>query len=71
MNISARNQLQGTITSITVGDVLVEVVLQVGDHEVVAVITKSSADRLGLAVGKPAVAIIKSTEVMIGTLENA
>ena len=66
MKISARNQLPGTVTSITEGAVMTEVVVGVdGGHEVVAAITAESARRLGLAQGKRVVAIIKSTEVML------
>ncbi len=45
---------------------LAEVRLEVGDQELVAVITRSSAERLELTVGEPVFAVIKSTEVMIG-----
>ncbi len=66
MEISARNQLRGTIQSIRLDDVMAEVVLDVNGQQVVAAITRSSVDRLGLEVGDQAVAIIKATEVMIG-----
>ncbi|MGD9573153.1 MAG: molybdopterin-binding protein [Thermoleophilia bacterium] len=66
MEISARNQLPGTITAITLGAVMAEVTVAVGDVEVVAAITRSSAESLGLSVGEEVVAIIKATEVMIG-----
>lgn len=45
---------------------MAEVRIAIGDQELVAVITRSSAERLGLKVGDMAVAVIKSTEVMIG-----
>ncbi len=66
MEISARNNLKGTIRSVQMGDVMAEVVVDVGGQEVVAAITRSSAQRLGLKVGDQVVAIIKATEVMIG-----
>ncbi|MHB0870523.1 MAG: TOBE domain-containing protein [Chloroflexota bacterium] len=66
MEISARNQLRGTVQSIRLDDVMAEVVLDVGGQEVVAAITRSSVERLGLEVGDQAVAIVKATEVMIG-----
>ncbi len=67
MKISARNQLPGTVKAVTSGQVMAEVVVEVaGGHELVAVITAESARRLGLAPGKPVVAVVKSTEVMIG-----
>jgi molybdopterin-binding protein len=66
MQISARNQLRGTIKQVTPGAVMSEVIVDVGGQEVVAMISKSSVDRLGLKVGDSVVAIIKATEVMIG-----
>lgn len=65
MQISARNQLRGTVTSITLGGVMAEVVVRVGDHEVVSVVTRASVEQLGLAEGDEVTAIIKSTEVML------
>ena len=66
MKISARNQLAGTVKTVTEGAVMAEVVVEVaGGHEVVAAITAESARNLGLAPGEPVVAIIKSTEVML------
>src|SRR5262249_14596883 len=66
MEISARNQLKGKIKQVTPGAVMSEVVVDVGGQEVVALITKASVERLGLKPGDAVVAIIKSTEVMIG-----
>jgi molybdate transport system regulatory protein len=66
MKISARNQLSGTVNSVTQGAVMAEVVVTVdGGHEIVAAITAESARRLDLATGKRVVAVIKSTEVML------
>ena len=65
MDISARNQLKGRITAIKLGTVMAEVVVQVGQHEVVSAITRSSVERLGLKAGDEVVAIIKATEVML------
>jgi molybdate transport system regulatory protein len=66
MKISARNQLPGTVTSVTEGAVMSEVVVAVdGGHEIVSAITAESARRLGLATGKRVIAIIKSTEVIL------
>jgi molybdopterin-binding protein len=67
MPTSARNQLSGTVVSVTIGAVMAEVVVDVGDQQVVAAITKDSAERLGLAEGGQVTAIIKATDVMIGT----
>lgn len=65
MELSARNQLKGTIKSVRLGDVVAEVVVDVGGQEVVAVITRSSVERLGLKVGDEVRAVVKATEVMI------
>jgi len=65
MELSARNQLPGTIKSIKLGAVMAEVVVDVSGQEVVAAITKSSVERLGLKEGQQVKAIIKATEVMI------
>lgn len=66
MRISARNQLAGTARTITEGAVMTEVVIDLdGGQEVVAAITAQSARRLGLAVGRRVVALVKSTDVMV------
>jgi molybdopterin-binding protein len=63
---SARNQLPGTVTSVSVGAVMAEVVVEVNGAHVVAAITKESVERLGVREGASVVAIIKATDVMIG-----
>ena len=63
--ISARNQFQGTVKSIKLGNVMAEIVVAVGDLEIVSAITRGSVDQMGLKVGDEVVAVIKSTEVMI------
>ncbi len=66
MKISARNQLPGSVKSVTQGAVMAEVVVTVdGGHEIVAAITAESARRLDLSTGKRVVVVIKSTEVML------
>jgi molybdate transport system regulatory protein len=65
-DISARNLLKGTVTSIELGAIMAEVTVDIGGQEVVAAITRASVERMKLAVGQPVVAIIKSTEVMLG-----
>jgi molybdopterin-binding protein len=67
MSISARNQLPGVVTSIKLGGVMAEVVVAVGDHEIVSVVTRQSVEDLGLAEGDEVTAIIKSTEVLLAT----
>jgi molybdopterin-binding protein len=66
LDLSARNQLRGRIIALHAEGLMAEVRIAIGDQELVAVITRSSAERLGLKVGELAVAVIKSTEVMIG-----
>ncbi|MBL1173985.1 TOBE domain-containing protein [Pantanalinema sp. GBBB05] len=66
MKISARNALKGTVKSVITGAVNDEVTVEVAPGvEVTAVITKTSAEGLGLAVGKEVYAVIKSSDVMI------
>jgi molybdopterin-binding protein len=63
--LSARNQFQGTVKSVKLGNVMAEVVVTVGALEIVSAITRTSADQLNLKPGDAVRAIIKSTEVMI------
>ena len=66
MKRSARNQIKGKVVKITHGMVSSEIVIDIGGgQQIVSVITKTSADSLGLAVGKEVYAVIKSSEVMI------
>jgi molybdopterin-binding protein len=67
MELSARNNLRGTVKSIRMDGITAEVILDLGHGlEIVSVITRDSVERLGLKVGDTASAVIKSTEVMIG-----
>ena len=67
MKISARNQLKGKVKAVKPGAVMTEVIVELPDgQEVVSVITLGSAQELNLQTGDAVVAIIKSTEVMIG-----
>jgi molybdate transport system regulatory protein len=64
--LSARNQLAGTVKSVVIGNVMAEVIVDVGGgFEVVAAITKGSAESLKLKAGDPVKAVIKSTDVLI------
>ncbi len=66
MKISARNVLMGTVKEIREGAVNDEVVVEIpGGQEIVAVITKRSVEKLGLAKGKQAYAVIKASSVML------
>lgn len=66
LDLSARNQLRGTVLSVATEGVMAEVRVRIGEQELVSVITRGSAERLRLAVGDPVIAVIKSTEIMIG-----
>jgi molybdopterin-binding protein len=63
--LSARNQLPATVKSIKLGNVMAEVVMSVGDVEIVAAITQVSAAQLDLKSGDSVEAVIKATEVLI------
>jgi molybdopterin-binding protein len=63
--LSARNQLVGTVKSVKLGNVMAEVVIQVGTFEIVSVITRTSAETMNLKVGDSVKAVIKSTEVLV------
>jgi molybdate transport system regulatory protein len=63
--LSARNQLVATVKSVKLGNVMAEVVMTVGDIELVAAITRGSAEQLALKAGDTVKAVIKATEVLI------
>lgn len=63
--LSARNQFEGTVKSVVKGAVMAEIVIAVGEIEIVAAITLGSAEALNLKVGDKATAVIKATEVMV------
>ena len=63
--ISGRNQLQGIVEEIRVDGLLAQIRLRIGDQQLTAVITRDGVDALKLKRGHEAVAVIKSTEVMI------
>ena len=66
MQISARNQLKGKVSKVTEGAVNTEVELELaGGQKVVSIITKSSADSLGVKVGEEMIAVVKASSVMI------
>ena len=66
MKISARNVLKGKVKRIEQGAVNNEVTIELsGGVEVTSVITKVSAERLGLKVGSSAYAVIKASDVMV------
>jgi len=67
MQLSTRNRLPGTIVDVVKGEAAAKVTLQVGDNHMVALITRESADELGLEAGKQVTALVKATDVMILT----
>lgn len=63
--LSGRNQLRGVIDEVRVEGLLAQVRLRIGDQRLTAVITRDAVDELKLKRGQAALAVIKSTEVMI------
>jgi molybdopterin-binding protein len=67
MRISARNMLKGKVKQVKPGAVNTEVILELpGGSQIVSIITKESAEKLDLAPGKEAYAVIKASNVMVG-----
>ena len=64
--VSGRNQLRGIVEEVRLEGLLAQVRLRIGDQRLTAVITRDAVDALKLKRGQPALAVIKSTEVMIG-----
>jgi molybdopterin-binding protein len=68
MDISARNSLRGKVKRVLPGAVNTEVTVELANGiEVVSIITKESAERLNLTVGKVVYAVIKASDVMVAT----
>lgn len=67
MKLSARNQLTGTVKSVTSGAVMAEVTVDIRPGSVTAAITDASRESLALKEGDTVLVIIKATEVMIAT----
>lgn len=63
--LSARNQFKGKIKSVKIGNVMAEVIVSVGEIEIVSLISRTSAEHMSLKVGDEVSAVIKSTEVLI------
>ncbi|MCL4487105.1 MAG: TOBE domain-containing protein [Chloroflexi bacterium] len=63
--ISARNQLEGTVQSVKLGNVMAKVIVAVGNNEIAAAITRTSAEKLNLKVGDKVTTVIKPTKAMI------
>jgi molybdopterin-binding protein len=68
MKISARNVLKGKVRSITHGSVNSEIVVELpGGTEITSIITKNSAEKLGLKEGHEVYAVIKASSVMLAS----
>jgi molybdopterin-binding protein len=66
MKISARNVLKGKVVRVTAGAVNAEIVIELaGGNQIISMITKESAEKLGLAKGKEVYAVIKASNVMV------
>ena len=65
MKISARNQLRGTVESVSLGVVTARVGVRVGENLIESVITRQSVEEMNIKVGQQVTAVIKSTEVML------
>ena len=67
MKLSARNQIKGTVVEVVKGSTTSHVRIDIGNGVVItASITNAAVDELGLAVGKPAYAVVKASDVMVG-----
>lgn len=66
-SVSARNRFPGLVTRVVRDTVMAQVEIQAGPHRIVSLISSEAVDALGLVVGSPAVASIKSTNVVIET----
>jgi molybdopterin-binding protein len=68
MKISARNVFKGKVAEVKPGNVNTQVILNIpGGLQVVAMISKQSAEHLGLKKGRTAYAVIKASSVMVAT----
>ncbi len=65
MQLSTRNRLPGTIVEVEKGDVMAKVTMRVGDDHLVSLITRESAEEMGLEESKQVIALIKATDVML------
>ncbi|MES5823993.1 TOBE domain-containing protein [Streptomyces sp. RG80] len=68
MTLSIRNQLPGTVTEVTPGEVMATVKVHLsGGQNLTAAITKEAAEDLGLQTGTAVRALVKSTEISLAT----
>ena len=67
---SARNRLRGIVTAVVKDTVMAQVDIQAGPHRIVSLMSREAADELDLRVGSPAVAVIKSTTVVVERVDK-
>jgi molybdopterin-binding protein len=67
LKLSARNQLRGTVSSITRGEAIANVVIDIGGHRLVSSITVEAVDDLGLSEGAEVTAVIKASDVIVAS----
>jgi molybdopterin-binding protein len=65
MAISVRNKLAGTVKEVKLGTVMAEIIVKVGDTQLVSAITRDAAEDLALKTGDNVTVLVKSTSVMI------
>ncbi len=68
---SARNRFVGLVTAVKADAVMAQVEMQCGPFRVVSLMSSEAVDELGLEPGSVAVAVIKSTNVIIESLEGS
>jgi molybdopterin-binding protein len=68
---SARNRLRGIVTAITKDAVMAQVDIQAGPFRVVSLMSSEAVDEMGLEVGSTAIAVIKSTTVVVERGDDA
>jgi molybdate transport system regulatory protein len=67
VKLSARNQLTGTVTKITRGEAIANVVLDVNGQRLVSSITVEAVQELGLSEGSQVIAVVKASDVILAT----
>ena len=66
MQLSARNQLKGSVTEVKKGAVAAQVTIDIGGgNTITSVVTVDAVEQLGLAAGKKVTAVVKATEVLL------
>jgi molybdopterin-binding protein len=67
MKLSARNRLKGTVTSISRGEAIANVVVDVAGQRVVSSITVEAVEELGISEGSEVTVVVKASDVMLAT----